>query len=344
MVTPVGGSDLPRRDLRALPKAQLHLHLTGAMRTATLRELATRAGRPVPPPLDAEGARTWAEFQHRYDAARAVIRTSADVTRVVAEAALDDRADGCGWLEIQVDPTSYAPALGGLRAALEAVLSAAAAAPVPTGVIVASSWARPPAHATRLARLAAEYAGRGVVGFGLSNDERLGHPADFAPAFRLAADAGLLGTPHAGFYTGADHVRDCVRHLRPARIGHGTSAATDPATLDLLARQGITLEVCPTSYPPFGVHDLPAVPVATLLDAGVPVAIASDDPLLFGTGLAGQYQICRDILGLTDHQLATAAAHSVQASAAPSDIKDDLHAGIDRWLRHNPDIASRTRT
>src|SRR5262249_51936733 len=210
------------------------------------RELATRAGRPVPSPLDAEGARTWAEFQHRYDAARALIRTAADVTRVVTEAALDDRADGCGWLEVQVDPTSYAPALGGLRAARGAVVRPAAAPPVPPGVSAAPSWAPPPAHATRLARLAAEYAGRGVVGFGLSNDERLGHPADFAPAFRLAADAGLLGTPHAGFYTGADHVRDCVRHLLPARIGHGTSAATDPARLGLLPRQGSTLAGCPT--------------------------------------------------------------------------------------------------
>lgn len=306
------------------------------MRPATLRDLAARAGLPVPPPLDIEGARTWADFQHRYDAARAVIRTAADVARVVTEAAFDDRADGCGWLEIQVDPTSYAPALGGLRAALEAVLSAAAAAPIPTGVTVASSWARPPAHAMRLARLAAEYAGCGVVGFGLSNDERLGHPADFAPAFRLAAGAGLLGTPHAGFYTGADQVRGCVRHLNPARIGHGTRAAEDPATLDLLARRGITLEICPTSYPPFGVHDLPAVPVACLLNAGVPVAIASDDPLLFGTGLAGQYQICRDILGLTDHQLAAVAAHSVKASAAPNDLQTYLLAGIARWLRRNP--------
>jgi len=301
------------------------------MRPATLRELAGHYGVPVPAPLPSDTVGTWADFQTRYDASRSVIRTAADVRRVVAEAAVDDGADGCGWLEIQVDPTSYAPVFGGLRPALEAVLEAAAAAPVPTGVIVASSWARSPEHATELAELAAEYAEQGIVGFGLSNDERHGTVADFTPAFRRAADAGLRGVPHSGFYTGPEHVRDCVELLGAARIGHGTAAAKDPATLALLAEHKVALEICPTSYPPFGVHDLAGVPVRALLDAGVPVAFSTDDPLLFGTGLAGQYEIGRDTLGLTDQELATVAAASIRYSAAPADLKRRLLAEVDAW-------------
>jgi adenosine deaminase len=302
------------------------------MRPATLDELAGRHGIAVPPPLPA-AAGTWADFQDRYDASRTAIRTVADIGRVVAEAAEDDGADGCGWLEIQVDPTSYAPVLGGLRPALEAVLAAAADAAVPTGVIVASSWTRSPGHATALARLAAEYAGQGVVGFGLSNDERHATVADFAPACALAAEAGLRVVPHSGFYTGADHVRACVEQLHAGRIGHGTAAARDPATLDLLADRQVTLEICPTSYPPFGVHELDTIPLRALLDAGVPVAIATDDPLLFGAGLAGQYAICRDVLGLSDAELAGLAAASIRHSAAPRHVKDRLRAGVERWLR-----------
>lgn len=319
------------RPLRTLPKTQLHLHLAGAMRPATLRELAEGYGVPVPS-NDARKLKNWAQFQGLYDAARAVICTPDDITRVLTEAAVDDAADGCGWLEIQVDPTSYAPVIGGLRETLEAVLAAASKAPIPVGVIVASSWARSGAHAVELARLAAEYADQGVVGFGLSNDERRGQVADFAPAFRIAAEAGLIAVPHSGFYTPAAHVRDCVEHLGATRIGHGTSAADDPATLELLAARRVALEICPTSYPPLGVHELNEIPVTRLLEAGVPVTLASDDPLLFGVGLAGQYEVARESLGLPDEALAAIARHGIEASAAPDTIKADLRAGVSRWL------------
>jgi adenosine deaminase len=301
------------------------------MRPATLIELAGRHGIEVPPPLPG-GAGTWAAFQDRYDASRATLRTPADIARVIAEAAADDAADGCGWLEIQVDPTSYATVLGGLEPALEAVLAGAAAASIPVGVLVASSWQRPPAHAETLARLAARYASHGVVGFGLSNDERGANVVDFADAFRLAADAGLLGAPHSGFYTPAAHVRSCVELLGASRIGHGTTAAVDPSVVDLLAERQVAVEICPTSYPPFGVHSLAEIPVRTFLSAGVPVALSTDDPLLFGVGLAGQYEICRDALGLSDVELAAIAADGIRASAAPTSLKTTLLSQVDEWL------------
>lgn len=323
------------RDIATLPKTQSHLHLTGSMRPTTLHELAARHDVAVPPVWDHTRAQEWSAFQGRYDAARAVVRSAEDVARVVREAAEDDAADGCGWLEIQVDPTSYAPALGGLEATVEAVLAAAHAAPIPTGVIIASSWARSGEHATVLARMAARYAGDGVVGFGLSNDERRGRVDDFVPAFRVAADAGLPRTPHSGFFTAAEHVRACVERLRATRIGHGTAAVTDPAVLALLAERRVALEICPTSYPPLGVHEPADIPLRAALDAGVPVTLGSDDPLIFGTGLAGQYALCRDVLGLDDTQLAALAQHSIAASAAPAETRQELTRRVDAWLHQD---------
>jgi adenosine deaminase len=319
------------RDLLLLPKANLHLHLTGSLRPETLAELADRHGLPAPAPLAPGAVHGWAAFQDRYDAARAVLRTAEDLARVVAEAADETAADGGGWLEIQVDPTSYADRLGGLEPVVEAALLGAAGRH--TGVILAASWAGSPETAERVARLAARYAGAGVVGFGLSNDERRGRVADFAPAARIATEAGLLAVPHGGFYTGAWHVRDCMTLLGAHRVGHGVTAATDPSVLDLAAARGVTLEVCPSSYPPFGVTaDLAATPLRTLLDAGVRVALGTDDPLLFRAGLTDQYATARTQLGCTDADLATLARHSITASTAPRAIRESMLAGVDEWL------------
>jgi adenosine deaminase len=77
---------------------------------------------------------------------------------------------------------------------------------------------------------------------------------------------------------------------------------------------------------------LSSVPVRAFLSAGVPVALSTDDPLLFGVGLAGQYAICRSELGLTDAELAAVAASGIRASAAPSPLKETLLSEVDQWL------------
>jgi adenosine deaminase len=331
------------RDIRALPKAHLHLHLTGSMRLGTLHEFAAASGITLPPALRGTSVgwagtdRDWSVFQSRYDAARNAIRSVDDLRRVVRETAEDDAEDGSGWLELQVDPTSYAARFGGLEGVVEALLEAcrdaAAATGVGIGLIVATSWARSGEHARVLARLAARYAATGVVGFGISGDERCGRPADFAAACRIAATAGLVRTPHAGYYTGPEHVHECVEMLGATRIGHGITAVHDRCVLDHLAAQAVALEICPTSYEPMGVlESVHQLPITALLDAGVPVAIGADDPLLFGTQLAGQYGILRDVLGFGDEQLAVLARHSIAASAAPLEVKRRLLADVDRWL------------
>jgi adenosine deaminase len=126
-----------------------------------------------------------------------------------------------------------------------------------------------------------------------------------------------------------------VEVLGAQRIGHGLSAAADPATMALLAARSVTLEICPTSYPPFGAFELDTLPVRAFLDAGVPVALASDDPLLFGAHVTDQYAIARDTLGLSDDELATIARHSISASAAPPEVRRLVQDGIDDWVREN---------
>jgi adenosine deaminase len=333
------------RSLAALPKAHLHLHFTGSMRHATLVDMAGRHGIHLPealvsdwpPRLSAADERGWFRFQRLYDIARSVVRTAGDVRRLLAEAALDERAEGSQWLEIQVDPSGYATRFGGLTPMLELVLDAAATAAAATGVgigiIVAANRTKHPLEARTLARLAVGYAGRGVTGFGLSNDERRGSTADFVPAFRIARRAGLWAVPHGGELCGPASVRACLDELQADRIGHGVAAAQDGVLMGRLAAGGTTLEVCPSSNVALGVAaDAADVPLRRLYEAGVPIALGADDPLLFGPRLTAQYEIARQVHGMTDEQLADLARMSVRGSAAPVQTATRLLADIDRWL------------
>jgi adenosine deaminase len=328
-------------DLLALPKAHLHLHVTGGMRRTTLIELAQAAGIRLPERLiddvsDDWRLLGWPRFQRLYDLARGVLRSASDIVRLVREIAEDEAAAGSRWLELQVTPTGYAVRLGDLVTATEVFCDAAAAAEAATGVgmrlIIAANRTRPPWEAETLARLAVRFAPYGVVGFGLSNDERRGMPEEFAKAFRLAREGGLVSVPHAGELLGPASVARTIAALAPDRIGHGVRAAEDAAVMALLAERGIACEVCPASNLALGVvAELEAVPLRALEDAGVPVVLAADDPLLFGARLIAQYATARDVHGYDRSDLARLARTSVTASTMPPDLAAATLADIDAW-------------
>ena len=335
-----------RADLVALPKAHLHLHLTGSMRHATLVELADRNGSTLPPRLldDLDGPPTlgWARFQRLYDIARNTLRSPEDLHRVVRELAQDEAAAGSGWVELQVTPTSYARICGDVVAAVECILDAMSTATSDTGVgiglVIAADRSRPPWEAMTLARLAARYAGHGVVGFGLSNDERQGPPEEFARAFGIAGRAGLLLVPHAGELRGPEGVRETLTHLHPHRLGHGVRAVEDAQLLRELADRGITCEVCPLSNLALGVASSAAAhPLSVMLAAGVLLALGADDPLLFGAHLVDAYEFAATHAGADDRRLAALAETSVRASAAPTDLQARLLAGIELWREQHVD-------
>jgi adenosine deaminase len=329
-------------ELVALPKAHLHLHVTGGMRHSTLVELADRNGVRLPDRLtdtepDGWRALGWARFQRLYDVARGVLRSAEDIARVLGEIADDELAAGSRWLELQVTPTGYASRLGDLVTALDVFCDAAAAAERRTGVgvrlVVAANRARPAWEAEMLARLAVRHRGDGVVGFGLSNDERAGRPEEFAKAFRIAREGGLISVPHAGELLGADSVARAVDALAPQRVGHGVRAVEDTDVLRTLADRGIACEVCPASNVALGVYPgHEQVPLRRLERAGVPVVLAADDPLLFGAGLVEQYAAARDVHHYTRQDLARLARASIEHSTMPAAARADALRDIDGWL------------
>jgi adenosine deaminase len=142
-----------------------------------------------------------------------------------------------------------------------------------------------------------------------------------------------MAVPHGGELSGPASVRACLDVLHADRIGHGVTAAADQGLTARIATAGVTLEVCPSSNVALGVAATAAdVPLRSLLDAGVQVALGADDPLLFGRRLTAQYQLARRAHELSDGELAELARMSVRASAAPAEVRARLLTGISAWL------------
>lgn len=326
------------RDLSALPKAHLHVHLEGAMRPATLTGLAEAAG-AAPPPI---GNRlTFPEFMRLYTTAAELVRTPDELRRLVREVVEDAAADGAVWVEPHFYPTRYAGALGPgyetEQAVLELVIDEATRTAerlgIGAGILLSALRHADVGEAVRLAELAARYAGSGVVSFGLAADESLFPPEPFAPAFAVARDAGLISAPHAGELAGPASVYGALDALGARRLCHGVRAVEDPALVERLVADAVVLDVCPTSnlllevVPSLAEH-----PLARLLAAGVRCTLNGDDPLLFGPGVLGEYELARDSLGLSDEQLAALARTSIEASGAPPALIATGVTGVDAWL------------
>jgi adenosine deaminase len=305
------------------------------MRLDTLHELGEAHGVAIPE------ARDFSSFNHfldMYAAACTVLQTPDDLARLVREVAEDAAASGTTWIEPSIYLPRHRTTFGSDEQTLEILLDAArrsaAETGVAIGVMLAGNRSAPPADALEQAKLAARYAGRGVVSFGLGNDEASFPPEPFAEAFAVTGAAGLINAPHAGEFAGAASVRGALDTLGPRRIQHGIRAVEDPALVERLAREGICLDVCPISNVALGaVPSLAAHPLPALLEAGVRVSLNCDDPLFFGNDLLSEYKHARQAFSLDDAMLARIAGWSLEASGAPEDLKRTSLAAVDAWLR-----------
>jgi len=307
------------------------------MRPVTLHELADRYGVSLP---SLQGDGSFAAFVGMYRAASSVLQSPEDYQRLMLEVAQDAAEAGAVWIEPAVWLTQNQARRLGLRdeeAILELLTDAAQRAERQTGVgiglMMSTNRTRAPEEVVGLAHLAARYAGRGVVAFGLADDESRVGPQPFAEAFGVARAAGLICAPHAGELAGASSVLGALDALGAHRIQHGVRAVEDPRLVERLARERVCLDVCPTSNLILGVvPSLEAHPLAELLEAGVFLSVNSDDPLFFGSGLCDEYEVCRSVLGLADEALAQIAASSVRASGAPETTSRTALGAVDRWL------------
>jgi len=325
--------------MRRMPKVELHVHLEGSMSADRLRAIAARDGLDVDPAAYAPQLpeRSFDAFLRAFMARLRALRTPDDWALVLDDLLAAQAQENVAYTE------AFATFTGALRGdyVLRDVLRALAD--------VEADWRRRrcavrlvldaprelgPEVCSELVRLAAGDESGLLVGIGIGGDETVRPAAAFKPAYALAAELGLHRTAHAGEHAGPSAVVAAVEILGAERIGHGLSAAEDPAVLDLLVERGVTVDVCPGSNratgawnPARGPH-----PLRSLVDAGVRIDVGSDDPAIFGTNVSGEWASLVLEGGLSPHRCLELTADAVRATFLDSAAQTRLAAQVEADL------------
>ena len=327
------------RDLRTLPKAELHLHIEGTLEPELAFSLAARNGVDLPF-TDIDDLRTRYDFTDLqsfldvYYACMAVLRTEQDFTDLAVAYLERAAADGVHHVEMFFDPQVHAAngvavgtVIDGLRTGLDI---AAERFGITGGLIVCIVRDQPVASAEAILDEIAPRAHE-LLGIGLDSAEVGYPPSLFENVFRRAAELGLRRVAHAGEEGPAAYVWEALRVLEVERVDHGIRSIDDPELLAHLAEHRVPLTVCPLSNVRLGaVPELAAHPLRRLVDAGVVVTINSDDPSYFGGYIGDNYAAVAS-LGFDTAELAQLAENSITASFADATRKADLIARVRAW-------------
>jgi aminodeoxyfutalosine deaminase len=320
----------PNSFIRQLPKAELHLHLEGAVEPGTLLELRREHGD------NATLAETEALYQYTdfasflmaFKEVSAHLRGPDDYEFVTYRLMQKLKEENVLHAEVYVSVGVCLYRKQDFAAIFEGLDRGRTRGARDFGVsllwIFDATRHFGVEEAQKVFELAAHYKNRHVVGVGIGGDEVKAPPELFRGVYAYAEDHGLHLTVHAGETGPAESIWGAL-NLHAERIGHGLSAAKDPDLIEELAYRQIPVEICLTSNLRTGCCATAAEhPVKSYFDQGMMVTLNTDDPALFGTSLAREYQLAQETFGFTDEHLRELARNSFEASFLPAEKKVEL--------------------
>jgi adenosine deaminase len=307
---------LTRELIARLPKAELHLHFDGALRPATMLELARDAGVELPAPdpeslarfMLVQDARHLEDYLARFDITVSLLQTEAAIERVAYEMVEDAAADTLRYMEVRYDP--HLSTHGGLT--MDQVVAAQRRGfdrgerdfGIRTGIINCTLRHYDPARSVEIARHSVRCKPLGVVGFDLAGGEAGRPPGRHGEAFDIALAGNLGITVHAGEAAGAESVAEAVRRCHAVRIGHGTRLREDPELLAYVRDRQILIEINITSnLQTRVVREAREHPVRGYFDAGLAVTLCTDSWLMSGVRLTDEYWLAHQQLGFTREEI-----------------------------------------
>ena len=331
--------------LRRMPKAELHLHLEGAVEASTLAELAAKHGLELPEhdrPSELYEYDTLADFLLVYSLVCHAIRDRDDFTRVTYECLQRCADSGARYVELFFSPESHLEIGVDYPTMLDGVLQGMTDAETDLGLvsnlIPAINRELGGARAVEFVQMVIDDRRDRVIGIGLDFNE-VGHPPeDFVDAFRLAADNGLHRTSHAGEVGPAANVRNGIELLDCERVDHGYNIVDDPALLAACVESQIPFTACPTTTTytsSFRDLSAPDHAIRRMADAGLKLTVNSDDPPMFGIDLAMEYVTMHHTMGFTAEDLKEFALNGVDAAWIDESTKREWRSG---WAAEIDDL------
>jgi adenosine deaminase len=322
-----------RAVLAGLPKIDLHRHLEGSLRLASLQDVALRHGLDLPA-HDLEALRPYVQFTARdsnyrhfldkFSVLRRFYQSPETISRLTYEVIADAARDNIRYLELRFTPLALAKTQGyALADVTDWVLAAVAAAcrdhpPLRVGVIVSANRHEAVTVAETVAQIAVDRRDRGVVGLDLAGDEVNYSAEPFRGVFRAAREAGLGLVAHAGEWTGAEAVRDAIENLGVQRVGHGVRVVEDIGVAALARERAVVFEVCVTSNLQTGViRRLADHPLRRMMDLGLRTTLNTDDPAISDISLTDEYGTVIGALGLSLDEIKCALLTAASGALLP---------------------------